>query len=172
LTAFGRFLVEDNGPQKADAIVVLGGDDGGERILKAAQLAQAGYAPHVMVDGPANLLGHESDMTIAYAERRGYPANLFRGFPLPAGMNSTRAETEYVGKYLKEQGIQTILLVTSNFHTHRAASLMRRQNPGLKVAIVAAPDSSFTPGTWWKSREGRKIFLFEWMKTIAAWLGM
>jgi uncharacterized SAM-binding protein YcdF (DUF218 family) len=170
-TAAGSFLVEDNGPQKADAIVVLGGDDGGERIIKAAQLVQAGYAPYIIVDGPTNLLGHESDMTIAYAERRGFPASVFQGFPLPGGMNSTREETQYVGKYLKEQGIRKILLVTSNFHTHRAAGLMRKQNPWLQVDVVAA-DSLFTPDTWWKSREGRKIFLFEWMKTVATWLGI
>ena len=86
-------------------------------------------------------------------------------------MNSTREETQYVGKYLKEQGIHRILLVTSNFHTRRAGWLMRKQNPWLRVVVVAT-DSSFTPSTWWKSREGRKVLLLEWMKMVATWLGI
>ena len=69
LTDLGRALVEDDGAQKAQAIVVLGGDDYGTRIVKAAQLAQAGYAPYVLVSGPLSLLGHESDVTIEYGRR-------------------------------------------------------------------------------------------------------
>ncbi len=171
LTWAGTLLVEDDGPQKAQAILVLGGDPG-PRILKAAQLAQAGYAPHVLVDGPKTLIGHESDMTIPYAAQRGYPASLFEPLLLPGGMDSTREEAAFVGKYLRQHGIHKILLVTSNFHTHRAAYLMRKENPGLDVVVVAAPDPYFTPEGWWKSREGRKTFLFEWMKTVAAWSGI
>jgi hypothetical protein len=37
---------------------------------------------------------------------------------------------------------------------------------------VAAPDQYFSPDGWWKSREGRKIFLVEWEKTFATWVGL
>ena len=164
--------MEDDGPQKADAILVLGGDEAGFRIVKAAQLAQAGYAPFVFVDGPKALVGHESDATIQYAEQNGYPDSLFRPLPLPPGVNSTQAESQYVGLFLKQEKIHRILLVTSNYHTRRAARLMRKANPWLQVMAVAAPDTFFTPGTWWKSRDGQKTFLLEWMKTVAAWLGI
>lgn len=169
LTELGSLLIEDDGPQKAQVAVVPGGDDAGMRIVKAAQLAQAGYVPYVIVDGPKTLLGDESEMTIQYAIEKGYPPSLFQPFPLPAGMNSTQAETALVGKYLKKHGIRKILLVTSNFHTRRAGRYMRRQNPGLQVVVVAAPDPNFAASTWWKSREGEKTFAFEWMKTIASW---
>lgn len=172
LTALGSALVENDAPQKADAILVLGGDEGGFRIMRAAQLAQAGYAPYVLVDGPKVLGGHESDVTIRYAEQNGYPNSLFHPLLLPPGVNSTRAESQYVGLYFKQEKIRTVLLVTSNFHTHRAASLMRKTNPWLQVVVVAAPDPSFTPATWWKTRDGQKTFLLEWMKTVAAWLGL
>jgi uncharacterized SAM-binding protein YcdF (DUF218 family) len=172
LRAFGSFLVEDDGPQNAGAIVVFGGDEAGFRILKGAQLAQAGYAPYVLVDGPKVLGGLESDATIKYAEQNGYPDALFHSLPLPTGVNSTRAESQYVGLLLKQEKINKILLVTSNYHTRRAASLMRKTNPWLQVVVVAAPDQFFTPGTWWKTREGQKTFLMEWMKTVASWLGL
>lgn len=169
LAAAGRALVENDGPQKAQAIVVLGGDDYGCRIIKAAQLATEGYAPFVIVSGPRMLLGHESDMTIQYAEQKGHPASLFH--PLPNDTHSTRSETLFIGKYLREHGIRKILLVTSNYHTRRAAHLMRSQNPGLQVAVIPAPDPYFTPDGWWKTREGQKTFLIEWLKTAATWLG-
>jgi uncharacterized SAM-binding protein YcdF (DUF218 family) len=165
-------LIENDGPQKADAILVLGGDDAGFRIIKGAQLAQAGYAPYVIVDGPKVLGGHESDATLRYAEQNGYPNSLFRPLLLPTGVNSTRAESQYVGLYLNQEHIRKILLVTSNYHTRRAARLMRSANPWLHVVVVAAPDQFFTPDGWWKRREGQKTFLLEWMKTVAAWLGM
>lgn len=172
LTALGSALVENDGPEKADAILVLGGDEAGFRILKAAQLARAGYAPYIIVDGPEVLGGHESDATIKYAEQKGYPGALFHPLFLPPEVSSTRTESEYVGRYLRQQNIRKLLLVTSNYHTRRAARLMRKLNPWLQVVVVAAPDSDFTPETWWKTREGQKTFLLEWTKTVAAWLGI
>lgn len=169
LTAIGNSFVENDGPQKADAIVVMGGDTYGTRIIKAAQLAEAGYAPYVIVSGPPILGEHESDITIYYAESKGYPAHLFH--PFYNDCNSTRHETAFIGNYLKAQDIHKILLVTSNFHTKRAASLMRSQNPWLWVVVVAAPDKYFTADGWWKTRGGQKTFFFEAVKRIAARLG-
>lgn len=169
LTALGRSFIENDGPQKADAIVVMGGDEYGTRIIKAAQLAEAGYAPYVIVSGPPILGEHESDITIHYAESKGYPASLFH--PLTNDCNSTRSETAFIGKYLKSQGIHKILLVTSNYHTRRAAYLMRLQNPWLWVVVVPAPDRYFTADGWWKTRGGQKTFFFEAIKRVATWLG-
>ena len=170
LTAAGQFLIEDDGPQKSDAIVVLGGDDFGTRIVKAAQLQQAGYAPYVLVSGPPHLLGPESDETIEYARRQGYSPSLFR--PLPSNADSTRTETAILGQYLREHGIKKILLVTSNYHTRRAAKLIRKQNPGIWVVVVAAPDPYFTPSAWWRTRNGQRTFLYEWLKTAATAFGV
>lgn len=168
----GGFLIVDDGPRKADAIVVLGGDDLGTRIVKGAQLEKAGYAPYVLVSGPPYLLGHESDITIEYAVRQGFPPSLFRSVPLPLdAAESTRSEAIYLGDYLKKDGVHSILLVTSNFHTRRARYLWRQANPWLTIAVEAAPDRFFAPETWWKSRAGKKTFLYEWMKTIATWAG-
>jgi len=161
--------VEDDKPEKADAIVVLGGDEFGTRILKAAHLAQSGYAPYVLVSGPHTLLGHQSDAVIEYARRKGYPVSLFR--PLTHELNSTRSEAELIDNYLRSQGARKILLVTSNYHTARAARLLRKYSPGLQVIAVAASDPAFTPDGWWKTREGQKMFFYESFKTIATALG-
>jgi uncharacterized SAM-binding protein YcdF (DUF218 family) len=169
LRALGNQLVEDDGPQKAEAIVVLGGDEFGMRIVKAAQLAQAGYAPVVLVSGPSSLIGNEADTTIEYARRQGYPVSLFR--PISNKADSTRSETQILGEELKREGVHKILLVTSNYHTRRAARLFRKQVPWLDIRVIAAPDKLFVPDGWWKTRGGQKQFFLEWLKTFSAWVG-
>ena len=170
LTAVGRTLVEDDGPQRAQAIVVLGGDNFGTRIIKAAQLVEEGYAPYALVSGPPQLLGYEADTTIEFARRKGYQTSLFK--PLRLNVDSTRTETAAIGKYLREHGIRKIDLVTSNYHTRRAAKLMRKQNSDIQTVAVAASDPSFTSDGWWKTRGGLRLFLYEFLKTIAVDLGV
>jgi uncharacterized SAM-binding protein YcdF (DUF218 family) len=170
MTAAASFLVENDPPRRADAAVVLGGDEFGTRIVKGAELDQAGYVPYVIASYPLILGPQECQSTIGYAESKGFSAALCRA--LPSHSDSTRSETAFVGNYLREKGVHNILLVTSNYHTRRAASLMRTQNPGLQVTVIAAPDPFFTPATWWRTRSGQKTFLLEWTKTVATWLGI
>jgi uncharacterized SAM-binding protein YcdF (DUF218 family) len=174
LAAAASYLIEDDGPRKADAIVVLGGDGYGDRTLKAAALAKAGYAPFVLVSGPPSLLGYASGEEIQFAELHGYSASLFREAHLPADAESTRTEVRFLGKYMRDAGIKSVLLVTSNFHSKRAAKLWRQENPAIAATVVPSvdPDRLFTPRTWWKTRAGQKIFLYEWMKTISVVLGV
>ena len=174
LAAAGNLLIENDGARKADAIVVLGGDEYGDRTLKGAELAKEGYAPFVIVSGPPRLIGYSSGEEIQFAEIHGYSASLFREVDLPAEAESTRTEEDFLGKYLAAHGIKSILLVTSNFHSRRAAKLWRHENPAIAVAVVPSvdPQRYFTPQTWWKTRPGQKIFLFEWLKTISVVLGV
>jgi len=170
LSAAGRALVEDNGAQQADCILVLGGDEYGNRIVKAAELIREGYAPYALVDGPRLLVSHESDATIQFAVQNGFPASYFRAVWLPKGVDSTSTEVLYVANsVLKPNHIRKILLVTSNYHTRRAAHFMRKQVPWLQIVAVPASDPYFGPDNWWKSRNGKKIFLLEWTKTITEW---
>ena len=169
LTALGSYLVLDQPPVKADAVVVLGGDDFGMRTAKAAQLVQAGYAPYALLSGPPILSVHESELMLDFALKHGYPASLFQQYPHDA--NSTREEETVLAPELQRRGVHRILLVTSNYHSRRATYLFHQIAPWLTVQTVDAPDAYFTPGTWWKTRRGRKTFALEWLKTVATWLG-
>jgi len=169
LTAMGSYLVLDEPPVKADAVVVLGGDEFGMRTLKAGELVRAGYAPYALLSGPALLLSHESELTLAYALKEGYPPSFFQQFPHSA--NSTREEVTVLAPELQRRGVHRILLVTSNYHSRRATHLFHQIAPWLTVQTVDAPDAYFTPGSWWQTRRGRKTFALEWLKTVATWLG-
>lgn len=172
MTALGNYLVEAGPPAHADLAVVLAGDLGGNRMLKAAELVKDGYAPQVLVSGPANCCYglHESDLAIPFAVKHGYPQSYFVAFPNDS--NSTLEEAQRIVLELRKRKVHSIDLVTSNYHTHRAGRIYRSLAPDLDIHMVAAPDANFTPDGWWKTREGRKTFLNEWAKTVAAWLGM
>lgn len=169
LTALGGYLVKNEPPRKADAIVVLAGDQFGTRILTAGKLIRDGWAPYAIIDGTPFYGTNEADVAIAFAIANGYPPSYFRRFE--RDMDSTREETTRLARTLKQTGVRSIILVTSNYHTRRASSLMKKAAPWLEIDTVAAPDRYFSPSGWWKTRGGQRTFLYEWLKTFSAWVG-
>jgi len=170
LRALGGFLVSAEAPVRADMIVELGGDDHGNRILTAARLVQEGYAPKVLVSGPAYYGRHESDLAIEFAIAHGYPAEWFLPFPIRG--TSTVKEAREIVPELDRLRVGRFIIVTSNYHTRRAANVYARLVPRDRFRVVAAPDWIFRPEDWWRSREGRKQFFWEWSKTLANWAGL
>jgi uncharacterized SAM-binding protein YcdF (DUF218 family) len=171
LTALGAYLDQSGPPEKADAVFVLAGDATGNRILKGAELVRQGYAPRVVVSGPAGTYGyHECDLAIPFAVKAGYPVSEF--VPFPNDAHSTREEAAAAAQELRTLGAHRVLLVTSLYHTRRAGAIFRATAPDLTFIVVAAPDPFFTPAGWWHDREARKTFLLEWTKTAASWLKM
>lgn len=170
---FGHALIRDDGPAKAEIAVVLAGDNSGRRVEKGAQLVRAGYVPAVLVSGPLYYDVHECDVAIAFAVHKGYPASWF--IPLPNSSHSTREEVAAILQELGRRGIHSFLLVTSNYHTARAARIYRAaiqaRGGGFEMRVVAAPDENFQEGSWWRNREAQKTVFFEWTKTLATALG-
>jgi uncharacterized SAM-binding protein YcdF (DUF218 family) len=175
LKAIGYALVHDEGPAKADIAVVLAGDAYGHRIVKAGELVRAGDVPAVLVSGPGGAYGlHETDLAIPFAVRNGFPAQWF--IPLPNETHSTQEEAAVVLAELRRRNVKSFLLVTSDYHTARAARIYRAAERaaggGPEMRVVAAPDEYFHANSWWRSREGRKVAFFEWSKTAATALGL
>jgi uncharacterized SAM-binding protein YcdF (DUF218 family) len=175
LAGLGSGLVYDQGPAKADIAVVLAGDYYGHRIEKGAEMVRQGYVPAVLVSGPEGFYGfRECDMAIQFAVKKGYPAAWF--IPLPVDALSSREEAIAIFAELRRRNVHSFLLVTSNFHTARAARIYRSFERGMADAptfrTVAAPDDYFQPDSWWRNRQGSKIFFYEWTKTVAEALGI
>jgi uncharacterized SAM-binding protein YcdF (DUF218 family) len=171
LRGLGDYLVRSEAPQKADIAVVLAGDSAGNRILKGAELVREGYAPQALVSGPSGLYGfYECDLAIAFAEKHGFPASYF--VAVPNHSHSTKEEAAAILPELRRRGVHTVLLVTSDYHTRRAVGIYRADAPEMRFIPIAAPDEYFSPQGWWKSREGRKTFAFEWIKTVSEWIGL
>jgi len=171
LRGLGSYLIRDEGPRRADAALVLAGDSYGHRIVSAAELARQGYVPKVYVSGPSGMYGkYECDLAIPFAVAKGYRESFF--VHAENNARSTKEEAAAVIPMLRRDGMKTVLLVTSNYHTRRAWKTFQGAAPDLTFIAVAAPDEFFRPDNWWRIRDARKIFLFEWEKTVASWLGM
>jgi hypothetical protein len=79
--------------------------------------------------------------------------------------HSTLEEARALIPQLRTMGADTILLVTSNYHTRRAASIFRSVANGNPVILPVA--SSCKPfQTGWNDREGSKLWFSEWSKTL------
>ena len=170
LGGLGRFLIKAEPPDRAQAAVVLAGDPSGDRIRTAVRLVQAGFVPLIIVSGPCCFYGkNEGDLAVELAVREGARPEWFVVVPMRA--HSTREEAVHVRNFLRERGISDILLVTSDHHTRRAGSVYREAGD-LRFRVVAAPDRKFQADRWWRSREGQKVFLMQWERTIGSWLGL
>jgi uncharacterized SAM-binding protein YcdF (DUF218 family) len=171
LGALGAYLVHADSPQKSDAALVLAGDGWGARMLTAAQLARDGYVPKVLVSGPDGAYDiHECDLAIPFAVKRGYPESYF--VHMENSARSTLGEAQALLPEIRRMGVKRIIIVTSNFHTRRAGKIYRKLAPDLTITVLAAPDRDFTADGWWHKREGQKIFLMEWEKTVGNWIGL
>ena len=175
LAALGRALVRNDGPAKADIVVVLAGDQFGHRIEKGAELVRAGYAPLVLVSGPGSFYGnYESDLAIAFIVRHGYPAEWF--VPVTHCSRSTKEEAVVLLRELQRRNVHRFLLVTSDYHTGRAGRIFTAAERDIgytpEMRLVAAPDEFFRADSWWHSREGEKTAFNEWAKTLAWNLGL
>ena len=170
LNACFDFLVAGEEPAKADLAVVLAGDGGGNRIMKAGDLVREGFVPAALVSGPTGMYDTpESDLAIHFASTHGYPESYFIAFPIPA--KSSQEEAALIVPELRKRNVKSILVVTNGYHTRRAGRYYKHI-PGITARMIAARDRYAEHGTWWRNREGRKTMFMEWSKTIATVFGI
>ena len=158
----GKMLVVDS-PQPSDVIVVLAGETD-YRPARALELLDQGYARRLLIDVPVdvNVFGFtEEELAERYMHSRPEAAQL--GICPIEGL-STRDESHDVEKCLaKEQGAR-ILIVTSDYHTHRALSIFRHEIHGKRFSIAAAYDSTQFGTHWWARRQWAKTWVGEWLR--------
>ena len=171
LTSVGSYLVEVQEPQKADLIVVLGGDTSGSRAMKGCELLKSGFADRLWLSGSMEVFG-KTESTLAAEFLTSQGCTVDKVTPLQNRVDSTRDESIVIGKLMREQGIRKYLLVTSNYHTRRSGKVFREMSPELEAVVVSADNSDFPVGQWWKFRHSRRTAFYEWLKTISYWIGL
>jgi uncharacterized SAM-binding protein YcdF (DUF218 family) len=171
LSKAGTFLDNGEAPKKADAIVVVAGGWGGERIEAAARLKEQGYAPVVLVSGAAVLYGQqECGLSLNYIRMKGHSTE---GYACIESLgNGTREESLVVAENLKRLGHKSALIVSCDTHMRRAGRLWREAAPGLDLTFISAPSPSFDLKRWYATREGRKAVFLEWTKLVTSYFGI
>jgi uncharacterized SAM-binding protein YcdF (DUF218 family) len=165
----------------ADVIVVLSGSSTYiERTKKAADLYREGRAPLVLLTDDQTRGGWSSalqrnpffvERAVDELIKQGVPAEKIRIAPGLA--SSTHAEALLIKDYAAAQGLRSILVVTSAYHSRRALRSLRQSfaGTGTTVGLEPAPPGSQTPSPplWWLQPAGWRTVGSEYVKLIYYW---
>jgi uncharacterized SAM-binding protein YcdF (DUF218 family) len=177
LPAVGWFLIEDDPAAHADAIVVLAGSYP-DRILEGVQLYHDGVAPRILICPEPDTAGFRRATELGVKIPRPYDINRMvaeqLGVPPQAieilhhGGDSTFGEAEAVLAEALRRGYTSIVLVTSKYHTRRAAAIYRFLAAGkVQVSVRAARDDDFRPERWWRDRLSARRLIIEYEKWVS-----
>jgi len=160
----GRFLVIDE-PQKSDTILVLAGETD-RRPSRALDLLAQGYARRIVLDVPATPTAYGTTyVDLARKWVSSLPqASLITVCPI-YGL-STKAETIEADTCVRKEGGNSVLIVTSDFHTRRALSIFRHEIKVRPFSIAAARDPEQFGELWWRHRQWAKTNVDEWLRLL------
>ena len=172
-----RALVVDADLSSADAIVVLSGSSAYvERTHKAAELYREGRAPLVWLTDDHTRGGWSSALqrNPYFVERAtdelikaGVPAERIR--IVPGVASSTRDESLIVRDYASSQGVRSVLVVTSAYHSRRALRTLRQVFAGTGTTIGLHTVAATSNAWWWLQPNGWRDVAGEYVKLIYYW---
>ena len=152
-------------PEKANAIVVLGGDDG-ERSLRAQALYHEGYAPIVVLTGlekgtaaPPPRLTWRADFLVA----NGVPRSALR---FEVRSRNSYEEATQILALMQKQNWRSVIIVSDPPHMRRLAWTWARvfKDSGLHYVLVASEPEWWSPRDWWRSEQSGAFVIMEYIK--------
>ncbi len=163
LTAIGSFLVVEDNPTKADAIVVLSGD-GGARLEQGVELFQQGYSRWLILVGGGQ---HGSPPAAEVMKRQAAELGVPQARMLTVDRStSTREDALYTREAMEQQGLKSAILVTSPYHERRASLTFAKafQDTGISVESYPVQDDQWSPSNWWQNRTNLRLTVIELAK--------
>jgi uncharacterized SAM-binding protein YcdF (DUF218 family) len=172
LQSFSNFLMKQDVPEKADAMIVLSGN-AFDRGNEGARLYRAGFTPRIICPG-GNLeylfviVGdsiYESDMCKKNIAKNGVPDSLITAIHYGT---STAEEADTILGYCRVHHLKKILVVSSLFHTRRAGNVYKKRfsKEGITVLMRGAHDSIYDEQHWWQSEYGLIALNNEYVKLL------
>lgn len=172
-------IASDPLPEHFDAAIVLQGSVAAEkaRVAGAMGLLRSGRASLALLSVPRESYWGQSIPPVArfYLERT-YGADLaaLTDFcELGEDVDSTMQEAQALTPCIQEHHWQSIVIVTSNYHTRRARRIWRRvihSEPNIHIWIDGVADPEFQQ-PWWRHRQSAKIWVLETTKLVWTVLG-
>jgi uncharacterized SAM-binding protein YcdF (DUF218 family) len=177
LRQVGHFLVFERTSGKADFILILNGRPT-ERCLEAVDLYQKKLADTIVMASLMKQPGSdefwhrvgESFRCKGFSER----ALEAMGIPETAivyigdGVNSTYDEAKAAQRFIGERGGQSIIIVTSKWHSKRTFLTFKTvfKDKRIDISIYPSPYDTFNPDTWWKSETGVELVFREYLRLL------
>jgi len=169
-------VVEDDLEEVDQAVTVLLMGSIGDRALGAADLYEEGKADSLLLVR-SHLAGNEilQERGISLRENAERSKHVLSQLGvaeeditiLPGDAESTKDEALVIAAYLEERPeIDSILLVTSKFHSYRAKLIFSKALKELDVTIYSAPTpyDTYEARGWYKDREDIQRVATEYMK--------
>jgi uncharacterized SAM-binding protein YcdF (DUF218 family) len=158
LTGSGLLLEGPQPPlERADAIVVISGDESQARLSEGIRLFRAGWAPKLIFSGAAQdgVLSNARAMEMTAVELGVPPSAMLLE---PEAMD-TFGNAVYTRQIMVSNGMSSAILVTSPYHLHRASLTFKSVLQGTDIRIIprAAPDSAWRKVGWWNDQETRRL---------------
>lgn len=163
--AGSRLIVQDP-LEKADVILVLAGDDNGERVDEAVKLYKQGYAKKLLMSGG------RLAWRLTYAQWMRKQA-VAEGVPQSAIIlqdksRSTVDDANFSLPIVKQHNFKSVLLVTSPSHSRRAKRVFHKvfKPEGIKIIIYPVQVSEFNPDRWWTRHEDTAFVVWEYVSSV------
>jgi len=172
-------IASDPLPEHFDAAIVLQGSIAAEkvRIAGAMGLLQSGRATRALLSVPKESYWGQSIPPVArsYLERTygSDLAALTEFCEIGGDADSTLQEAQALNPCIQEHGWQSIVIVTSSYHTRRARIIWRKVihgEPNIHFWIDGVTDPEFQQ-PWWRYRQSAKIWVMETTKLVWTSLG-
>ena len=145
-------------PAQADLIVSLGGDSGA-RAERAAELYEAGFAPHLLLTSVIS----PRDPRISRLERAGVPATHVH---LDGTAKNSWQEAQLVRRLMEENGWRRVLVVSDPPHLRRLNWSFQQAFQGVRFEyrLVSSRPAWWSAERWWENSRARDFALSELVK--------
>jgi uncharacterized SAM-binding protein YcdF (DUF218 family) len=168
LSRSGNYLVV-NQPERSEVIVVLAGDHNDLRYWRGLELLRDGYGERMLVDAPVDRIygrtyaEHAAEFVARTAGEKTSQISV-----CTIKNDSTVEEASDVAACLAQvhPAPHSVLLVTNDFHTRRALSILRSRLSQYQWSAAAAQDTALFGEPWWHNREWAKTYVYEWEKLL------
>ena len=174
LRGIGYFLIRADSLRPVDAAFILSGHPA-ERCPAGADVYRRGFTPLLIPTGAGvnpTLEALDLPMTDAQVGQQalwdlGVDSSAIR--PIAQG-TSTFEESEQILGYSLSEGFQTVMVISSQFHTRRIQSVFKAkfQAEGIDVVVHGAepPAEAYDIDAWLQSEQGLIFVNNEYMKLL------
>jgi uncharacterized SAM-binding protein YcdF (DUF218 family) len=176
----GKWLVVEDPLDHAQAIVVLSGRMP-IRVLEAAKLYNAGYAPEIWLTRSTEPAKQLAAMGVEYYGEEYYNAKILihQGVPptairvLDPPIVNTADEIHTINSALDHATLHTVIIVTTKPHTRRVRALWRLLTHTQSRAIVRASSfDPYDPNHWYRTTRDALDVVREVLGLFNAWAGL
>ncbi len=173
LNGLSSTLVRKDTITIADAIVVLAGDNKGERMMTAIELYKKGFGKKIIFwGGQLYWKFTYAGMFLKQLDESGVPREDILYSDEKLTEISSKGEAKVNIRLLKEAGYKSFILVTSPYHTARAGRVYDSliADSEIKMYVHPSKNSRVQIKGWWKDRASAKTIYYELNKTIYYYL--